>query len=72
MPNAPELPALTGPALLYTSSVDNQGTQAVLRVDRDSPTDPRERALCRALLSHALSLLDATEPPRTTGIRTDY
>lgn len=30
-------------------------------VDTTAPIDPRERAICRALLLHALALLDASE-----------
>ncbi|MEV5915766.1 hypothetical protein AB0M00_43650 [Streptomyces chartreusis] len=65
------LPVLTGPALLYTSSVDNQGTQSVQRIDLDAPGDPRERAICRALLHHALALLDASEPARRAPVGTE-
>jgi hypothetical protein len=36
-------------------------------VDVMSPTDPRERAICRALLQHALALLDASEPTQPVG-----
>jgi len=64
----PGLPAITGPALLYTTSVDNQGTQAVQRIDLGSLEDPRERAICRALLHHALALLDASEPARRVAV----
>lgn len=62
------LPSLTGPALLYTGSVDSQGAQAVLRVDLAAVDDPRERAICRALLHHALALLDASEPTRRAPV----
>ena len=62
--NAIGLPIVTGPALLYTSSVANFGDQIVHHVDRNVPDDPRERAICRALLNHALALLDASEPTR--------
>ncbi|MEU3851758.1 hypothetical protein [Streptomyces sp. NPDC029554] len=58
-------PVITGPALRYTSSLDG-GTQTTTCIDRDVLTDPRERALCRALLLHALALLDASEPTRRT------
>jgi hypothetical protein len=64
MAGATDFPAITGPALIYTTSVDNKGAQAVQRIDLDSPGDPRERAICRALLHHALALLDASEPTR--------
>lgn len=58
------MPILTGPSLLYTGSVDNRGLRAARRIDQEAMDvdDPRERALCRALLCHALALLDATEP----------
>ena len=56
--------AVTGPALFYVSSPNPSGTQNVQRADLDTPTDPRERALVRALLHHALTLLDASEPAR--------
>lgn len=64
------LPTPTGPALLYTGSVNSQSANAVLvlRVDLDAVADPRERAICRALLQHALALLDATEPTRKAPV----
>jgi hypothetical protein len=62
------LPMVTGPALLYVSSVDNRGTQAVQRADQEALDYPRERSLCRALLRHALDLLDATEPARRAPV----
>jgi hypothetical protein len=49
---------VNGPALLYISTKDRHGTQTVQRVDLTAPADSRERALCRALLTHALELLD--------------
>lgn len=67
-------PTVTGPALQYTTSAGNHGGQAVQRIDIDSPSDPsdlRERAICRALLHHALALLDATEPPRQAPVGTE-
>jgi hypothetical protein len=57
-------PIRTGPALTYTSSLADTGSQTVTDIDRGVVTDPRERAICRALLLHALSLLDASEPAR--------
>jgi hypothetical protein len=65
------LPTITGPGLLYTGSVDGQGAQAVLRIDLDAVGDPRERAICRALLHHALALLDASEPTRRAPVGLD-
>lgn len=58
----------TGPALFYTTTQHHDGTQTVQRVDLAPPDDPRERAICRALLRHALVLLDATEPTRPTPV----
>ena len=62
------VPITTGPALHYTSSLDDQQTQTVQRIDLNAPGDPRERAICRALLHHALALLDATEPARKVAV----
>jgi hypothetical protein len=45
------------PRLVYAHS-DGQSTTNVDRIPVD---DPRERALCRALLTHALQLLDELE-----------
>jgi len=62
-----------GPALAYIESgdTDAEGTHTIRLVDRDVPADPRERALCRALLLHALQLLDASEPTRPTAMRAE-
>ncbi|MEU5322954.1 hypothetical protein AB0G67_40320 [Streptomyces sp. NPDC021056] len=57
------VPPMRGPSLRYTGA-PHEGTQTSLRVDMHALDDPRERAICRALLHHALALLDATEPPR--------
>lgn len=63
---------LTGPAIAYTSSLNLEGTQDITLVDRQALNDPRERAICRALLQHALALLDATEPTRkAAGMRVE-
>ncbi|MFI1957025.1 hypothetical protein ACH46L_03790 [Streptomyces althioticus] len=56
--------ANAGPTLLYVH--DRQIGDSTF-VDQQAPTDPRERALCRALLVHALALLDATEPAQPTA-----
>lgn len=51
-----------GPRLEYVGSPTPDG--AVLTtyaIDRTPVDDPRERAICRALLVHALALLDAQE-----------
>lgn len=55
------IPAQRGPGLYYAGSEQPDGTSTVTRIDRQPPEDPRERALCRALLTHALALLDETE-----------
>lgn len=62
------LPVVTGPALLYASSLDNRGTQSIQRADQEALDDPRERSICCALLRHALDLLDATEPVRRAPV----
>lgn len=53
----------SGPTLCYLSTYGDSFT----KVDEQPPTDPRERAICRALLQHALALLDASEPTSTTA-----
>lgn len=54
-----------GPALLYVHQDHTTDTRTVTRVDHSAPHEPdnsgRERALCRALLVHALHLLDEVE-----------
>lgn len=62
---------MTGPAIAYTSSLNLDGTQQITLVDRQALDDPRERAVCRALLLHALALLDASEPTRPTAMRAE-
>jgi len=57
-----------GPQLIYTSYDPKDCTVTLVPVDRVAVEDPRERALCRALLLHALTLLDASEPARTNGM----
>ncbi|MGP3684124.1 hypothetical protein ACTVZO_05320 [Streptomyces sp. IBSNAI002] len=54
-----EPPAL--PALTYHGTKNIDGSYGVYPIDFAVPTDPRERAICRALLQHALTLLDATD-----------
>jgi hypothetical protein len=46
-----------GPAIVYCHS--DRGS--VTAVDRQAPTDPRERAICRSLLVLALALIDAED-----------
>lgn len=50
----------TGPGLTYTSAA-TAGTWTTTHVDHQAVTSPRDRAICRALLKHALTLLDAAE-----------
>lgn len=50
----------TGPGLTYTSAA-SAGTWTTTPVDHQAVSTPRDRAICRALLKHALSLLDAAE-----------
>jgi hypothetical protein len=61
-----ELP--NGPTLAYTTTKDN-GDRIVQYVDRAALEDSRERAICRALLQHAVDLLDRTEPTRPVAAR---
>ncbi|MFE6080009.1 hypothetical protein [Streptomyces virginiae] len=61
------LDPLARPALTYHGSENLDGTHTTYPVDRYVPDDPRERAICRALLQHALNLLDASEPCSATG-----
>ena len=56
--------AVNGPALFYVSSLNSDDLQRVHRADLETPTDPRERAIFRAILQHALAILDASEPAR--------
>ncbi|WP_405893811.1 hypothetical protein OG272_16125 [Streptomyces sp. NBC_00104] len=62
-----------GPTLAYVSTAETgpDATHRIQLVDLDALDDPRERALCRALLLHALALLDDSEPARTTAARAD-
>jgi hypothetical protein len=60
--------SVTGPALFYISTAGPNGIQQVQRADLEPPTDPRERALSRALLLHALALLDASQPTRPYAV----
>ncbi|MFF0143565.1 hypothetical protein ACFYRN_45180 [Streptomyces sp. NPDC005227] len=56
-----------GPHLVYRTARSNDVRTHVL-VDREALDDPRERAICRALLLHALSLLEDSEPSRLVTI----
>lgn len=60
-----------GPTIAYitTPEARTDGTHRIQLVDREAPEDPRERAICRALLLHALALLDASEPARRDAVR---
>ncbi|MGW7435677.1 hypothetical protein [Streptomyces sp. NPDC054849] len=48
----------SGPCLGYVHS----DGKAITLADQQPVTDPRERAILRSLLQHAISLLDQTEP----------
>ncbi|MFD7999957.1 hypothetical protein [Streptomyces mirabilis] len=52
------IPTHRGPALFYASTERGDGTSTVTQVDVMVLEEPRERALCRALLVHALAELD--------------
>jgi hypothetical protein len=56
-----------GPHIVYRSTRDNDLRTHAL-IDREALTDPRERAICRALLLHALALLEDSEPSRLVTI----
>ncbi|WP_394436209.1 hypothetical protein [Streptomyces sp. SGAir0957] len=57
-----------GPTLAYATTSDT-GDRIVQYIDRAAVEDPRERAICRALLQHAMDLLDRTEPSRPVAAR---
>lgn len=59
---------VSGPALFYVSTKEDEGGQNIRRVDLGVTEGPRKRAVCRALLQHSLALLDATEPARRGGV----
>lgn len=52
---------VTGPRLTFTAGPDVTGSALMIEVDRAAPADRRDRAICRALLTHALYLLDAAD-----------
>ena len=60
-----------GPHIVYRSTRDLDGTRTHALIDIQALDDPRERAICRALLHHALTLLDASEPTRSTAMRAE-
>lgn len=67
-PDDVTIPAGRGPILVFTSP-NGQGLGVnTTFVDREAVQDPRERAICRALLLHALSLLDQAELESRFGI----
>lgn len=66
-PGEVTIPASHGPCLIYISP-DGQGLTSLTLVDRVAVDDPRERAICRALLLHALALLDEAELNSRFGI----
>ena len=51
------MPDTTGPAITYTFT-DITGATLIAPVDRDPLADPRERAICKALLWRALKLIE--------------
>lgn len=53
-----------GPALCYLST---NGT-AFTKVDEQAPDNTRERAVCRALLHHAIALLDQADDEERCGM----
>ncbi|WP_167355613.1 hypothetical protein [Streptomyces atriruber] len=55
-----------GPHIVYRSARDLDGSRMHALIDIEALDDSRERTLCRALLQYALTLLDASEPERTT------
>ncbi|MDX3576007.1 hypothetical protein [Streptomyces sp. FL07-04A] len=57
------IPGQRTPALYYAATEQSDGTTTITRIDRQPVDDPRERALCRALLLHALAELDRAERP---------
>ncbi|MBB4702223.1 hypothetical protein [Sphaerisporangium siamense] len=57
------MPAPEGPALVYVTQGAGATTVVLDRADL-SVLAPRERAICRALLTHVLNGLDALEEPR--------
>jgi hypothetical protein len=59
---------VSGPALFYLCTQEYDGGQTIRRVDLSAAEGIRERAICRALLHHALALLDATEPARRAPV----
>lgn len=62
------IPAQRGPGLYYVSTERFDGTVETAAIDRAAVEDPRERALCRALLTHALAEIDRTEPVSPSGV----
>lgn len=55
------------PKLIFVTSDGFPRASSAVEVDREALSDPRERAICRALLLHALALLDASEPANPNG-----
>jgi hypothetical protein len=50
-----------GPRLTFATDTGPDGSWTLIDVDRHAPADPRDRAICRALLTPALRLLDEAE-----------
>jgi hypothetical protein len=61
-------PLPNGPYLAYGVADAPDGTHEVRMIDREALDNPRERAICRALLLHAIALLDESELTRELGI----
>jgi hypothetical protein len=54
-----------GPRLTFATDTNPDGTWSLIDVDRHAPADPRDRAILRGLLTHALRLLDEADQEPT-------
>jgi hypothetical protein len=64
-------PCQMGPELAY-SYISSDGIRTHYRVDLEALADPRERAVCSALLMHALALINAeNDTPTIRLVRRD-
>ncbi|MFD9903876.1 hypothetical protein [Streptomyces sp. NPDC059063] len=57
--------AHSGPALFHLTAVEDD-TVTMTRLDHAAPEDPREAGLCRALITHALTVMVRGEQATTT------